>query len=308
MSDPLRSIDLNLLYTYFVVVESGGVGRAATHLGRSQPAVTSRLKLLEDALGAPLLLRAGRGVQPTMLGRAVLEDIRAIVERARSVVDTARSGAAEPSGTFRLGTLPMIGAHLLAPALAELAAVYPRVDFELRPAFITEQLDELRRGRIDVALTVGRPEEPGITSEQLGVVRAVLVEPAASAARGPARSIGTGDVIGYGGVTDPFFEAIQRYLDRHAPDAHIRFRVPHIPTIKALVRAGAGVALLPDYTIVEPDLVARRLRGLDVAEPLTALFRPGIRALPLVDGVFTRLRDALRSRDVSKRRTRARDA
>jgi len=283
MRDDLRAIDLNLLYTFYLVVESGGVGRTARLLGRTQPAVTSRLRQLEDALGATLLERRGRGVAPTRIGQAVMDDLRALVGHARHVVDLAR-GRAEPlRETFRVGALPMVGVHVVAPVLAALGAEHPAedghvgLDFEIRPALVDELLDGLRTRELDVALSVGALATQTFATELLGTVSPVVIAPEDVALDdglvSPEVLAASGLVSYPASVGDPFYLAVEDFFRTHDLTRHVRYRVPHIQTMKALVRAGAGLAIVPDYTAAEPDLVARPLAGLDLRLPLVAWVR-----------------------------------
>ena len=63
-----RSRDLSLLHDFLVVCEHGNLTRAADTLGTVQSGVTQRIKRLEEAVGARLLDRHSRGVQPTAQG------------------------------------------------------------------------------------------------------------------------------------------------------------------------------------------------------------------------------------------------
>src|SRR3546814_2555333 len=69
-------MNLHDLEAFVAVVEQGSVGAAATRLHVTQPAVTRRLQSLESALGTRLLDRETRPPQPTVHGRAVLEQAR----------------------------------------------------------------------------------------------------------------------------------------------------------------------------------------------------------------------------------------
>jgi len=301
--DALAQLDLNLLYTFLLVADSGGVGRAAALLGRTQPAVTQRLRLLEDALGAPIVMRAGRGVTPTMLGRALLPEVRRLVETARTIVDTARAAEPEAHGTFRIGALPMLGVHLLAPALAALAPEVPRVDFELRPGFTAETVEQLVSGAIELALMVGDVRalaaRYGLSEVALGRVRAVAIA-RRGVFRGPRavtpRALARLDLVSYAAVPDPFFDSVAAFFDANDLTRRVRVRVAHIQTLKALVRAGFGASVVPDYTAPDPELEARPIVGLDHAQPLTALCRPGLLTMPLVQRLLELLRAQVGSR------------
>ena len=71
-----RTLDLNLLRVYDVVMAEGSITRAAQRLSMPQPAVSNALKRLRDSLGEDLLTRAPRGVQPTAFGEALWPQVR----------------------------------------------------------------------------------------------------------------------------------------------------------------------------------------------------------------------------------------
>ena len=61
----LRVFDLNLLKVFDVVMSERSLTRAAKQLAITQPAVSNALRRLRDALGDELLVRKGRGLEPT---------------------------------------------------------------------------------------------------------------------------------------------------------------------------------------------------------------------------------------------------
>ena len=66
----LKLRDLNVLLT---VARCGSMGKAAAQLSISQPAVSKAIAEMEHALGARLLDRTPRGVEPTVYARALLD-------------------------------------------------------------------------------------------------------------------------------------------------------------------------------------------------------------------------------------------
>jgi DNA-binding transcriptional LysR family regulator len=71
-----RTLDLNLLRVFDVVMAEGSITRAAQRLAMTQPAVSNALKRLRDSLGEDLLTRAPRGVQPTAFGETLWPQVR----------------------------------------------------------------------------------------------------------------------------------------------------------------------------------------------------------------------------------------
>ena len=54
-------MDLDELRTFVAIARLGGFGRAAEALSRSQPAISRRVEMLEEDLGAPLFERLRGG-------------------------------------------------------------------------------------------------------------------------------------------------------------------------------------------------------------------------------------------------------
>ena len=289
---PLAQIDLNLLYTFRAVLDAGGVGAAARTLGRTQPAVSARLRQLERDLGRQLFERHGRGLALTRFGRLLAREVGPVLAAVHQVVDRVRSAELEPVGTLRVGTFPTLSTYLLAPALLSFVAACPRADVEVRHGRTAEQLAALVEGALDVVVSAGPvPTGPLVDAAPLRRMRAVAATRAKEPGRGPmtVRQLGRSPIVGYGRTGDlygergdEFFDAVWRFLERHGLDAHVRVRVSHIQAVKRLVQLGAGVGILPDYTIVEPDLVARPVQGLAVSIPIWMAVRRSAAELPLV--------------------------
>ena len=99
-----RRVRLRDLHILFTVVQYGGMAKAASSLGISQPAVSEAIAGLEHALGARLLDRSRRGIQPTLYadallrrGRAAFNELRLAVSEIEIPIQSRTGG-----GTYRL--------------------------------------------------------------------------------------------------------------------------------------------------------------------------------------------------------------
>src|SRR3989442_743635 len=81
----MQLLDLNLLVTLDALLAEGSVVRAAARKGITPPAMSHALARLREALGDPLLVRAGRGLVPTPRAVAMRPRVRGLVEEARAV-------------------------------------------------------------------------------------------------------------------------------------------------------------------------------------------------------------------------------
>ncbi len=273
----LGQLDLNLLFTLHEVGRLGSVTAAARALGRTQPAISTRLRHLEQQLGVPVFERAGPVLRFTAVGRAVLEEVGLLVAQLGAVVDRTRGMDSEPVGTVRIGALPTLCAYMLAPIAVRMTAAHPRARVQMVPGLTVAQLDALRSGDLDVLLSVGLVRDPGLRVRTHGEIDACLVAPASSRLpRGPlsVRELARFEFVAYGKIGDPFFDAVWEFLERVDLARRVRIEVSNIQAIKQLILDGGGISILPRYTIVEPTFAVRNLRGLDVRLPLCVVTRP----------------------------------
>ena len=262
----MRDVDLYLLYTFRIFLEVGSLAEAATKLGRSEPAISARLHRLEESLGAELLQLVGRRLVPTPLGLELYSSSLSLLNGVQNLLELVAGASEEPVGVLRVGVLPTVGIYTVAPLLPEFLARHPRVNIQLRYGLTEAHLEDLADGTLDAVMSVGEPpSDPRLTVIGVREVRPVLVGPRSrldQLSPDPAR-LADETLVVWGPMEDPFFNGVSDFLRAAGLAQNIRVEVGHIQTIKTLISHGAGVAVLPDYTVTEPDLATIALRGLD---------------------------------------------
>src|SRR4051812_45225177 len=155
------SVDLRHFRSFVVVAEEGHIGRAATRLFITQPALSRQTQQLERELGAPVLVRIPRGVELTDAGHELLGKARVALEAAEDALAIGRLEA--PRGRLALG-LPLAGGQDRWFALVQAyMRRYPAVTVRPRVA-MTEQLqDDLLAGELDGVLGLAPARIPGLT-------------------------------------------------------------------------------------------------------------------------------------------------
>lgn len=114
--DDTSLVNLRHLRAWLAVVEEGSITAAARRLWISQPALSQQLKALESFVGGELLERLHRGVQPTPLGRALMDDARATLIAASRLTRKGRDFSGLEAGILEVVTLPsLVHATLLEP-------------------------------------------------------------------------------------------------------------------------------------------------------------------------------------------------
>jgi len=128
------------------------------HLHLTQPAISSRINMVEQELGVRLFERQAREVVVTPAGEAFVAEAREIVRRYDALVSRHRAPS-QMAGLVRLGLASSM-AHLLLPAITrDLREHHPGVRLEVITEDTAEKLTHLLpTRRIDICLTAHTPK------------------------------------------------------------------------------------------------------------------------------------------------------
>ena len=199
-----------------------------------------------------------------------------------------RTSAAEPVGVLRIGALPTVATHLLAAKITRYTTRFSHAHVSLDFGLTGEQLESLARGRLDLVASVGPLPGGDLDVQRIGEAAPVAVYSDrldVKATRGAvsAATLRAHAFIAYGAVGDLFFDRVWQFVREHDIDQASRIEAAHIAAVKALVREGAGISILPGYTAAEPGLTTRKVVGLSFSHPIWIATRRASRGVPLVD-------------------------
>jgi DNA-binding transcriptional LysR family regulator len=235
------------------VIEEGSIAGAARRLGLTPGAVALRIKMVEAELGATLIGRAGRRIAPTATAARLLAPLRALVA---GTADLKRLAANEQdvAGELRLGTIQTASTGLLPPLLQRLAEVHPHLDVFIEPGTSLELCERVLDGVLDAAIVVEPPATlrkaerftPWVT-EPL-----VLIAPPGTSESDPLVLLQAEVFIRYDRRTWGG-RLVDAYLRRSGIVPRDRFELDGLDGIVALVSAGLGVAIIPDWVGPHPQ-------------------------------------------------------
>ena len=145
----LRTFDLNLLKVFDEVMSERSLTRAASRLALTQPAVSNALRRLRETLGDELLVRKGRGLEPTAHALEIWPAVRATLAQLQSSLAPSVFNPASASQAFVLTMADATAAELMpdlvrvmgieAPGIA--LRVVPLTTRDPRPLLDEEQAD-----------------------------------------------------------------------------------------------------------------------------------------------------------------------
>lgn len=168
------------LKAYLALVKCMHFGRAAEMLGISQPTLSQQIRMLEEAVGAPLINRSNRTMELTPVGRVFAEDaqqILTLMERAKRNAEDILSGE---EAEVKLGVCPgTISSGFLINLLAESRRRWPRIKVLTEVSPPANLAARLSKGQIDiyVGLTTGVDFPQTVTSQVIAEWDAVLAIP-----------------------------------------------------------------------------------------------------------------------------------
>lgn len=168
----MKDIDLELLRCFASVAELRSFTAAGARLGRSQSAVSVRIKKLEELFGTPLLTRNNQDVQLTETGKVLLPKARHILEESERLMSEMRGPSV--SGKLRIGLLEYIAPHRLPEIMTALQRKLPSAEFHFHVGLSSTLKTALSRGDIDLALTLQDHESADSTA--IGEDKLVWVE------------------------------------------------------------------------------------------------------------------------------------
>lgn len=159
---------LQSLLAFVTVAREGSVSRAADHLHLTQPAVSLKLKHLQDELDLKLFLRKPQGLALTPDGRALLPSAEKALAAMAAFEQSARALHSTLRGRLRIGTIVDPEFIRLGAFLHRLVERAPQLETELRQGMSGSVLEQVRDGRLDVGFFLAEPGVgPGVLAPEV---------------------------------------------------------------------------------------------------------------------------------------------
>ena len=251
-----KQFNLNRLVYFSAVVDTGSFTRASDRLGVSKTVVSQQIARLEEEIGASLLIRTTRRVEPTEAGVSLHERCLRILREADDAYSELAQNNAEPRGMLRITAPNDYGHSVIAPLTAAFCAKYPscQVDLVLTDSRIDPVLNQ-----IDLAIRVGWLESSGLRARRVGEFAQFLVASPHLAELGKVRQPEDIESLPYVANTalkNPLMWDFEHDINGKQPvQVHARLSVNTTPAAMSVACEGAGVSVLPDF-LVEKELAS----------------------------------------------------
>ena len=261
------------LEVFRAVMSTGSVSDAARLLHVSVPAVSRVLSHTETRLGFALFERIKGRLHPTTEARLLYQEVERVYAGVRRIADVAQELAQRRYGLLSVVSSPSIGQQLVPDAIARYHMDHPEV--RLRFHCLSHELlkEQLLAGRVDVGISTLHMEHPQLATRTIARSELVCIcpwnHPLAEAASVGVTDLLPHELISYPHET-PLARRIEALFAAHGESARPGIEVGSPQNACALVHAGAGVALVEEFSLQSwPKAHFRTLR-VDGATPILA--------------------------------------
>ncbi|WP_186576678.1 LysR family transcriptional regulator [Aquibacillus kalidii] len=216
--------------------EFGTLRSAADKLYISQPAITQRLKYLEEVWGEPLFIRTHKQLIVTPVGEKVLQFAENVVEQEEQLKESINSLSGKVAGKLSLGVSSVVGQYLLPIVLQMYMEKYPNVEIEL----VAGLSQDIKKSDYHVSIIRGKKMNDRNCSH-LFDDRLFLVEK-------KKNQTNRNTFIAF--QSDPSFDnVVSQWLQQTGRKPKQIIKVDQIETCKQMMLSGIGMAVLPESAI-----------------------------------------------------------
>jgi DNA-binding transcriptional LysR family regulator len=262
-------MDFDRLRAFVWILEEGSFSGAARRLGRTQPAVTRMLQILEDQVGAELVDRRAKPFRPTAVGARVLQSAREILNAAERLTDGTARGSRQ---TLRVGISRSLVWHLQDPRFVKPASPLRETDFLVRSGWSPRLYRRFARGEFDCAVLLLPSDWTPDAPCKIDTVRQeplVIIAPRQSHMP-PEAWVDMTDLKGRSWILNPdgcgFRHALARSLAAVTEHLNVQFEFDAAPEEHiAMVAAGVGYSIVPASALTRSSKDTSAVQQLHVA-------------------------------------------
>jgi DNA-binding transcriptional LysR family regulator len=245
----LTHFDFADLRLFIRIAEENSLTRGAMRVHMSLPAASTRIKNLEEALGAKLLYRASNGVTLTPPGQVLLQHALDMQRQMEHLCSDLQEYAQGVKGHVRLFANTTAITEFLPGVLSRFLASHRNVNVDLRERLSPSIVRAVTDGAADIGIVAGNVRTEGLELLPYREDRLILVC-ARGHALGQRHDVSFEETLDFDHVCLPEASAIHSFLMEAADHAHrrlkLRIQVGNFEAMCRLVEANVGIGILPE--------------------------------------------------------------
>ena len=244
--------DLPDLSLFRHVVEAGSITQGAARANLALAAASTRIRNMEDAIGAPLLIRGRQGVSVTQAGRTLLQHARTILAQAERLREDLGAYSGGFFSQVRILSNTNALTEFLPDVLSPFLAAHPHVSVDLEERLSDEIVGLIGEGVGDIGIVAGTVDTSRLVTFPFRTDRFVLVvsrdHPLARREKASFAEVLDYDFVGLDRAS-----ALQRFLadkaSRLGRPLKLRVQLRSFDGVCRLVERNAGIGIVPETTV-----------------------------------------------------------
>lgn len=266
------ALNLRQIEVFRAVMTAGSISAAARVLCVSQPAVSRLLSYTESRLGFPLFQRTKGRLYPTPEARELFRRVDDVYQGVQRVNECAQELAELRHGIVHVVASPSISQQIVPHAITRFRGQHPDVKVTLRGQNFGAMVDSLVSHEAELGITIMPVAHPNLTVTPLRQGRIVCIAPYGHALGHRARlqiaDLRQYPLIGYPPGT-PFGRLVEAMYEQADEPLRVAVEVPSPQNACSIVAAGAGVALVDEFSVKSRTAGEFVVRPIDEGAELT---------------------------------------
>lgn len=267
-------ITLNQLTYFSVCATTLNMTVASQELLVAQSAVSTAITQLERALGTSLFIRKhAKGLVLTPAGEQLQRETHRLFEHLETALDSIQTGATEVQGTVRLAVFDAFAPTILPGIIDEAHRRHPRLTVEVLEGNYAQNLETLRSGRADLALTYAFGEAPDVITDTLKRALPYVLVSEQHRLSG-ANQVRLSDLDGESMILLDLPDSRDYFLDlleTHGASPVVRHRTANFEAVRSMVSAGMGFSILHQRPKFDTTYAGGRAIQLEIADTVPGL-------------------------------------
>ena len=261
-------MDLRQLEIIRAIAEAGTFTAAGEKLRISQSAISRQILLLEEELGETVFHRIGRRIRITPAGESLLQLSNRVFQDLQDTVSAISDKQETLRGTLRLVGGMTVCLYVFPTLLAEVRRVHPTLDLKITVGSTDRSVAMLRSGGGDLGLLTLPIDAADLVSVPVLREELLLVtyptHPLAKRRHIAAADLNRQSFILFetGSMTR---RLVNEFFAREGIDADIVMETENVEIIKAMVRTGLGIGIVP-WQAAEADVRSKQLFASRIAD------------------------------------------
>jgi DNA-binding transcriptional LysR family regulator len=286
-------MQLSQITTFLTIAELRSFSLAAEQLHITQPAVSKRIRQLEQSMKTSLFDRIGKRSILTPNGRAFLPHAERILHEVNTYRSSLEGQNDKPSGTLSLATSHHIGLHRLPQILRDFKIKYPQVDLDLHFMDSEDACVAVANNELELAIVTLPENTDARLSLEAIWIDALQIVLAPDHPLANDEHIDKLKLLDYPAILPSMGTFTRRIINNYFSSSKDQLKIAletnYLETIKVMVSANLGWSMLPasmlDKTVVGKPINSSGINGLEIQRVLGIVTRQN-RTLSLSSEAF----------------------